>query len=246
MHLLLSGEGAGDIGVCDPSLPTCDRMGLSEGPMAIIVDQLVELFQGYEMSHLEYEKVSFVSKTYLVENKASPKSKGMSLPGKKKPVETKYFYENARSLAIAAKVKCDEINDKVVAVLFRDSDGTASAGRGFWSDKRKSMIEGFKAEQFEFGVAMVPKPKSEAWLLCATEKGYQHCQLLENEPGNDGSNRLSLKSQLEKSLRGKSSKEDINALLRDLSIDVNLINMPSFNIFKEDLRDAVNLANTNI
>jgi hypothetical protein len=243
MYFLLSGEGRGDIGECTLSQSSCDRTGFSEGPMTIIIDQLVEEFQGYEMSHLDVEKVSFVSETYLASHKAAPKRKGMFLKGKKKPSETKYFYENARALAIAAKAKASEINDKVIAVLFRDSDGTASADRGYWSDKRQSMIEGFKDEQFDFGVPMVPKPKSEAWLLCATKHNpYQHCQLLEYAPGNDGSTRPSLKKNLSESLKGKSSKEDINALLQERSIDVGRIDMPSFNAFKGDLKRAVDLA----
>ncbi len=60
----------------------------------------------------------------------------------------------------------------VIAVLFRDSDGTASSGRGLWEDKRKSIEDGFGEAGFDYGVPMIPKPKSEAWLLCAFH-GYQ-------------------------------------------------------------------------
>ena len=57
MYLLLSGEGPSDIGVCRSSA-VCDRADFQEGPMAIIVDQLIELNQGFEMSHLVCELVS--------------------------------------------------------------------------------------------------------------------------------------------------------------------------------------------
>jgi len=243
MYFLLSGEGPGDIGVCNPSADRCDRAGFSEGPMAIIIDQMIEAFQRFDMSHLDTGRVSYVSEGYLSEHKLPPRKKAMSLKGKKKPAETKYYFENARSLAAAAKAKSDEIGDSVVAVLFRDADGTASAGRGNWSDKRNSIIEGFRAEAFEFGVPMVPKPKSEAWLLCATKKNpYQHCAALENESGNDDSGRVPLKDQLSDSLDGNSGTGHINQRVIARTIDFHQIDMPSFNTFKEDLERAVNLA----
>jgi len=38
------------------------------------------------------------------------------------------------------------------------------------------------------GVAMIPKPKSEAWLLCALKnKPYESCEKLEDRSGNDDS-----------------------------------------------------------
>lgn len=242
MYLLLSGEGSGDIGICKPSAMSCDGEVFQEGPMAIIVDQLVELFQGYEMSHLGSQQVGFVSESYLAENKQPPVRKSMSLKGKKRPAETKYFFENARALAVAANIISRTRKINVVAVLFRDSDGTASAGRGLWKDKRSSIIEGFKAESFDFGVAMIPKPKSESWLICATKPDqYQHCAKLEDESGNDkGANPL--KDQLSELLDGNSGTQDLNQLLRDKTIDVNQIDMPSFSHFRADLERAVMLA----
>lgn len=243
MYLLLSGEGSGDMGACYPTNDRCDREDFSEGPMAVIVDQLVEHFQGFEMSHLETERVSFVSEKYLADNKAPASRKAMALKGKKKPEETKYYYENARALATVAKAKSEEVGVPVVAVLFRDADGTASAGRGNWTNKYQSMQEGFKAEAFDFGVAMIPKPKSEAWLLCATkENPYQHCDGLENESGNDSAEN-SLKDQLDIALCERTSREQINELLRDGSIDVFRINMNSFNGFKSDLENVVKRVN---
>jgi hypothetical protein len=243
MYLLLSGEGAGDIGVCNHSAEDCNRSNFNEGPMTLIIDQFVETVLGYEMSHLDTQRVSYVSEAYLAANKLPSIKKSMSLKGKKKPPETKYYFENARALAYTAKAKSIEIDDTVVAVLFRDSDGTASAGRGNWANKRNSMIEGFKAETFEFGVPMIPNPKSEAWLLCATKSNpYQHCAALENESGNDNSGRPSLKKQLSSSLDGNSSRENVNVLVENKNIDIQQIDMPSLNTFKIDLKNALELA----
>lgn len=241
MYLLLSGEGSSDIGVCRNSA-LCERADFQEGPMAIIVDQLIELSQGFEMSHLACDLVSYVSESYLAANKQPPQRKAMSLKGKKKPAETKYFFENARALAAIAKHKAIEVNDNVIAVLFRDADGTSSAGRGNWNDKRNSVIAGFNVGDYELGVAMIPNPKSEAWLLCATKQNpYQHCDCLEDESGND-KGKSPLKEQLVKSLVGKTSSFDMAQLINNKQIDITRIDMLSFNIFKSDLEKVVKMA----
>lgn len=242
MHLLLSGEGPTDIGVCNPSSGQCEGSHFKTGPMSWIVDQLVESCQGYEFSYLENGCVSFVSESYLADNKPKPARKSMALRGKKRLPETRYYFNNARALAIVAKEKALAVNDSVIAVLFRDSDGTASAGRGDWRHKRDSMKKGFSDEEYELGVPMIPKPKSEAWLLCAVkESPYHACAGLENESGNDkGVNPLKL--QLSKALNGEDSTREINERLRDKRIDIQQIDMPSFDAFKEELDLAVQKA----
>ncbi len=207
MYVLFSGEGPSDLGLCELGLDRCNAEHFRPGPMSWFVDQLIEKFQGFECSYIESNCVGFVSETYLAKNKA-PATQKASLPGKKKQPETQYYFENARALAIAARCKSEELNDDmVIAVLFRDSDGTASAGRGDWENKRKSILAGFTKENYEYGVAMIPKPKSEAWLLCAVKVNpYQHCQQLEDESGNDnGQNPL--KVQLSEALEGNDSAE---------------------------------------
>ena len=106
------------------------------------------------------------------------------------------------------------MNDKVVAVLFRDSDGTATAQRGLWTDERNSMLRGFEDEGFSCGVPMLPKPKSEAWVLCALKDNpYQGCDALEERSGNDNSPN-SLKDDL-KARRGKlPSAEELCEMVR--------------------------------
>jgi len=241
MYVLLSGEGPSDLGRCELGLDQCKSENFQPGPMSLVVDQLIESFQGFEFSYIESNCVGFVSETYLAENKAPPTQKAR-LPGKKKPPETQYYFENARALALAALRISEEINDNVIAVLFRDSDGTASAGRGDWANKRKSILAGFAEENYGYGVAMIPKPKSEAWLLCAVKDNpYQHCHQLENESGNDRS-QSPLKEQLSEALQGNDSVEQINGMVRNHEIDVHRIDMPSFAEFKDNLNHVVRCA----
>lgn len=130
MYFLLSGEGPTDIGLCSDGMNACEGNSHLKGPMAIIISQLVE--QRLQFSFMDTRYYGYVSKRELV-NRASifkSEKKSLRLPGKKKPKETGYFYRNARALALCAKDKEVELNDKVIAVFFRDSDGTASADRG--------------------------------------------------------------------------------------------------------------------
>lgn len=243
MHLLLSGEGPSDIGVCYPAAAYCDAETFKPGPMAWLVDQWVERCQGYEFSHLENGLVRFAAKQHLVRHKPAPAGKTMRLRGKKTPGETAYYFYNARALAKCAVALADDVNDRVVAVLFRDADGTSSADRGEWQAKYDSMLAGFAAEGFDDGVAMLPKPKSEAWLLCALKPQalYQHCARLEDASGNDRSPN-SLKNQLSQALNGKTSADELAAAAKAGGIQWERIDMPSLDRFKIRLEEIVKRA----
>lgn len=188
MFFLLSGEGPTDIGLCADNMTACEGEQHQTGPMAMIVSKIVEQQLGF--SFIETRYYGYVSKSELIQKASGFKLKKNSprLPGKKRPKETGYFYRNARALALCAKDKETELNDEIIAVLFRDSDGTASADRGLWKYKWDSIIQGFSDEGFNQGVPMVPKPKSEAWIICSVKQNpYQGCRTLENRSGNDKS-----------------------------------------------------------
>ena len=239
MLLLLSGEGSSDMGICTNAMGSCVADFYRPGAMAHIVDKLVNLYQGFDLSYLESTLVHFVSEKYLADHKPVIRAKGLAMPGKKKAKETQYYFANARSLAIEAKRLAEEKGDAVLAVLFRDSDGTASSGRGEWQEKRESMNNGFIAEDYDLAVAMMPKPKSEAWLICALKNNpYQGCDGLEDRSGNDDS-RNPLKPEFEALLAVHPTGLSINELIAEDHIDVDRINMKSMNDFKADLKVAV-------
>jgi hypothetical protein len=128
----------------------------------------------------------------------------------------------------------------LVLVLFRDADGTASSGRGEWADKWNSMLAGFAIEQISTGVPMLPKPKSEAWILCALRNQYQSCAKLENESGNDASPN-SLKKQLEEHLGETGSRTVINEKIAMGTIDLDKIaDMDSLTKFTDRLNEVIN------
>jgi hypothetical protein len=237
MHFLLSGEGMTDIGAGLAGADISEGTDFSTGPMTIIIAEIVERKLDYRILD---GACGFVPKAHLAQRAAELKTakKAMGLPGKKGAKETRYFFNNARILARIAKEKAAEINDEVVAVLFRDSDGTASAGRGEWESKWESMLDGFDEEKFSKGVPMLPKPKSEAWLICAFKKNpYQNCKALEERPGNDDSPN-SLKAELSQLLGTDMNAESLSKRTA-AQFEFERVDMPSFHLFRKRLEQVI-------
>jgi hypothetical protein len=238
MRFLLSGEGPSDIGACSGGNDACEVAEFEPGPMAVIVDQIVERQHNY--SPLGAGVCMFVSKRLLSRRATELKDarKSLGLPGRKRAKETRYFFNNSRVLARMAIDESAERGDEVVAVLFRDSDGTASAGRGLWDEKRRSMLQGFDEEEFGHGVPMIPKPKSEAWLICAVKQNpYQNCDALEGRSGNDRSPN-SLKKELREILGGDVTPLSLCERMRN-DFDIDKIAMSSFTTFRKRLEDVI-------
>jgi hypothetical protein len=130
MFFLLSGEGVTDMGVGLRNVIVCEGEDFHVGPMAIIVDQAVESYCSFSL--LDVGCCGYVSEAHVAKRAGELKAakKELRLPGKKRAKETRYFFNNARILSRIARDHEKKRKDQVVAILFRDSDGTASAGRG--------------------------------------------------------------------------------------------------------------------
>lgn len=209
MILLLSGEGSTDIG-SSPSSGSCWGKEFEPGPMAKLIEQLLEPCLGYDIFQQGLQDeltVHFLPEQELGRKAREVKApKSLLLTGAKTKVGTLFHRKQAFTLGDYAKKIEKEKGDLVLAVLFRDSDGTQTCPRTNWQDKQNSIEKGFEVARFEGGVAMVPKPKSEAWLLCALKHNYQYCDCLEAQSGNDNSPN-SLKRQLADHLNDKVSRE---------------------------------------
>jgi hypothetical protein len=237
MYFLFSGEGPTDLGVGTGAAMICEGDEYQCGPMAIIIDQIVESHPRHRYSPLDSRCCGCVSEHHLADRAGELKAarKSLGLPGVKQPKETRYFFNNARILARVAREKQVSLGDEVVAVLFRDCDGTASAGRGLWDDKHTSMLHGFQEEGFGRGVPMLPKPKSEAWIIAGMTGNVNHGgRNLEDWSGNDKSPN-SLKGELEKILDGYPSAETQCEMVRNRQVDFEKIKLPSFTTFKNRL-----------
>jgi len=228
MFLLLSGEGPTDIGVSNEAI----------GPMSKFIDHMIARRSQYSL--LECSAYKIISEHELAAR--SKRLKARSRRGKKAPAETRYYFKNARAMALILQEESQARNwemKEMIPVLFRDTDNRASSGRGEWKHKWESILNGFQIEKVETGVPMLPKPKSEAWLLCALRQEYQHCESLENESGNDNSPN-NLKQQLEIYLGQPFTRELLNEKIDQGEIDVHqIVDMPSLNAFKQRLNEVL-------
>jgi len=239
VFFLFSGEGPTDLGICADGAEQCDGERYHFGPMTVIVSQIVEEWHGYSLLDTGY--FGFVRKSVLKSRADELKNvsrKAIKLPGPKRGRETRYFFNNARVLGRIAMERETGLGDQVVAVLFRDSDGSGSAGRGLWADKYKSMLDGFGEDGFTRGVGMLPKPKSEAWVICAVKHQYQSCEQLEDRSGNDNSPN-SLKGELSDHLGELPGRDALCEMVTDRTIDISQIKMPSFAAFKARLEEVI-------
>jgi len=227
--VLLSGEGPTDMGMYDAGK-------LLPGPMACFVDQWLERRAGYSL--LEIGMFKLIQKKVL-----KKRSKGLNpraRRGKKVPPETRYFFNNARALARIALEHQEGEQTEIMAVMFKDSDDSSTSGRGLWRDKRESMLKGFLRENFQHGVPMIPKPISEAWLLCALRERYQHCDRLEKESGRRHAANP-LKKQLEEHLGEPATRFLMVSKIDKGELNLLRITMPSMMAFKERCDEVLDL-----
>lgn len=237
MRLLLSGEGPTDLGHQRPNEGGTEFV---PGPMAWVVDKVLERHHT-RYSMLESHLVGGDCVTHVHETELGAMGKRGSplLPGVKFGKGTAFFTRNAQVLGLKAKQIAAEERRPVLAVLFRDGDGARATPAREWQDKVDSMHRGFELVEFGCGVPMVPRPKSEAWLLCALRTpAYANCTALEDASGNDASPN-SLKRQLAALCDGEDPSADQQAeWIETGAIDPLLIDMPSFNAFKQALHTA--------
>ena len=242
MLLILSGEGPTDLGSCNTARGRCADADFQPGPMAELVDQALCAQLGYSMLRDTPAVVNFVSEAGLSEYERQLKAnrRGMVLPGKKGAKETAYFYKNAWALGGFAHELEQASEDKGIAVLFRDCDGTRSTASSLWLEKWNSMQRGFHRSGYPRGVPMLPKPKSEAWLLCAAKKSpYQNCAFLEELSGNDDSPNAA-KKKLDAAFGGHRSGAELCDWLEESPFDsAQARSMPSYAAFHDRLLEAI-------
>lgn len=234
MKLLLSGEGPTDLGV---NRPVAGGVEFVPGPMAHVVDRLLGVRLGYSL--LEVHAAGGGCVSYVGESELASLGKTGSplLPGLKFGKGTALYTRNAQLLGLTA-IEARSAATPVIAVLFRDGDGTRSVPRADWERKVASIERGFELVSFDAGVPMVPRPKSEAWLLCALKpQAYTHCDSLEDAPGNDASSN-SLKKRLEALVGHEASAAEQSGWVQDGLIDPLRIEMPSFRRFRTALDAA--------
>lgn len=245
MLIVLSGEGPSDLGQCSNAQGICQQPEFVPGPMATLVDSVLATRLYHSPLTDTPDRYHYVSERGLqdliLRRKQSHGS--FAFAGKKHAQETGYFHVNAWMLGLWTRKLEQQENDSAIAVLFRDSDGSRSTEKGLWSKKHQSMVSGFqRAGLGDRGVPMLPKPKSEAWLLCAIKNNYQHCHAMEDLPGNDDAPQPA-KAILQETMDGDSSAQAVNDWLASNGFDhdASAAQMPSYQAFYERLNNAVTI-----
>jgi hypothetical protein len=243
MIVIFSGEGPADIGALRPKESGWEFI---PGPMSWVVDRLLAQPGRLNYSVLELHANAGDCVCFLSEGELSDlrPSKPFFLPRGEDKDGNQYFRKGAYLLGIYATTVARDRKSSVVAVLFRDADGTRSTVRADWRRKFDSMARGFEAAKFPSGVPMVPRPKSEAWMLCGLLKhsdANANCHWLEDESGNDGSPN-SLKRQLALHLGHEPTAEEQAELVRGGIINPERIDLSSFEAFREALDHAFTAA----
>jgi len=244
MLVILSGEGSSDLGSCQNGQGECGVPHFKHGPMALLVDKEIEKNHNYSLLDTCPDNYLFIAKAKLVELVSFKSTRSVAFRGKKQPhTERGFFFDNAWMLGLRALEYAKERQDDVIAILFRDCDGNNQRDLELWHTKINSIREGFKRSGLgKRGIAMIPRPKSEAWMLCAIRNNYQQCSALEDSlPGNDNAPN-SAKEQLAAAMGNASSGQDQVDWITDHGLDVTALanEMHSYREFSLDIECALN------
>jgi len=105
-----------------------------------------------------------------------------------------------------------------------------------WDILVQSILDGFEDSGFQKGVAMVPKPTGEVWILCCLQN-YQHCDKLEDLPGNQVSSNHP-KNIIRQRIGNVPTRETLLALVCEVC-DTEKMDLPSFLSFKTRLKQVI-------
>ena len=226
MTCLLLGEGPSDLGVNnDYSEPRFQK-----GPMTRVIDYLADK-DG--VKEVEYELLS------RGEVSRGIKSKRRQIASRPKEVD-QGFRNIFQSAFYVGTVARDRHKDAVV--YFHDQDRTNSAPTNTAQQLERAMEYGFDMARYEFGIPMIPVPRSEAWLLAYFQKGlenhqpYNKAEVFEKLPGSDKSPK-SAKKLLCRAVGVKVESDIYPNIMEEFNdIDWTRVDMPSYNRFRKRLK----------
>lgn len=239
-RIIVSGEGATDFGEAKNEQPIATDDDFEQGPLFLLLIKLLD-------QHLpEWNKNQKLINTFIYRKVLGDYAKTSSpfrLPSKDKATKG-HLEHTKRAYALAQKAKeISGAHEGHIAVYFHDSDGTQAQLQrepNRQINRANAIKLGFSTATYQTGVAMVPKPTSEAWLYCSCkENPYQHCQRIETDlSGNDRSPERSPKVILATAIGVENTNRDnLSTVVEEM--DVTRIDMPSFNQFRDDLKMAI-------
>jgi len=202
IEIILSGEGNSDIGEHDTKTKS-----FIPGPITLLTINILNYFHKYDI------KCHFINRMQL-------KRYPMTLKGRKKKEKVqatgKGHSNLAYKLACIAKIKKYQI-----AILMRD------ASKQEYQTVYNEIMGGFHTAMYQNGVAAIPVPESEAWIVsCLSPEESKRIEEL----------KIDMKKLLDQKLSDKNI-ENNKETWREIasSCIINKVESPSFNRYRNDL-----------
>ena len=181
---VLCGEGPTDL--------FYDAEHQCQGPLKDSVDQLLLHFWDSE-SHFHFKQVSRGELSVSV-GKGKPEKKSAIVRGaKNKFPERRWIMVTAKCLAEKAMALTSQADNTDLSdwgvIYFHDLDKPSGSDiDSAYADYIAAMHDGFDSVSFKYGVPMIPKTRSESWILCVLnpEKCKEN-KYYENLPMSDKS-----------------------------------------------------------
>jgi len=239
--IAVSGEGVTDVGVSRRGLGVSEGTDIEVGPALILIYKLIFLYAPNWYRDLYDWTTDTPIPTYLVSRGERSRVTKTLRPNLFQTHSAgRGGIEHSKGAWALGTIAME--HGANLCVYFHDTDGTQALLRKS-PDLQRTIVEGahkgFEIQNLN-GVAMVPKPTSEAWFIChSATPPYQHCQLLETSlAGNQVSEDRSPKTHLARILgKQRLVRDDLIEIARN--VDVERVDMPSFNQFREDIQKTV-------
>ncbi len=229
--ILVTGEGSSDMGGSNNGHSISSGASYNLGPMALLAVRLLQkIIPDWNEDNIDFQSPNNWM-TCISGNELARQAKRVR---KHRPSTKlrKGFVEHANRATTMAGYAKD--NGHQLAFYFHDTD------KCDFDDLHQSIILGFNGVEGVHGIPMIPKPTSEAWLICGQKQDpYAHCTALETElSGNDAaSDENAPKKVLARLLGQEATTEQQYEMVT--GIDITRIDMPSYNQFKTDLTTAI-------
>ncbi len=243
-NLLVFGEGPTDMGRSLHARPYAQGDDLDVGPLLRLAHRLLlRHFPDRNADLFDEQQEQAIPSVLVAKAEMSNQTKAGRIRLPSKNVKQGYLIHSKRAAVLGElSQQVGSATEAQLAIYFHDTDGTRSEPHDP-HDLVQAVNEGFRASGFAGqGIAMIPQPTSEAWLICACKPdAYQHCALLETQlSGNDRSPERAPKQVLGQHL-GKPDyhRGDLWPVVE--AIDLDRLDMPTFNQFRTDLCQGIAL-----
>ncbi|AWA05530.1 hypothetical protein [Aeromonas hydrophila] len=240
--LLAFGEGPTDMGRSRNAQAYVHGDDLEVGPMLRLAHRLLgRHLPDWNADLFDLQQEHAIPSVLVAKAEMATKTRAGKFKLLSKEVKQGYLIHSKRAAVLGELAQqSGSLTEAQLAIYFHDTDGTNRDPHDP-HDLVQAVNEGFRAAGFAGqGVAMVPQPTSEAWLICSCKPdAYQHCAQLETQlSGNDRSPARAPKLVLGHHLRNPDyHRGDLLPVVN--AIELDRLDMPTFNQFRDDLKQGI-------